>query len=94
MSFEFLKLLNNVICKVTRNFCQCRWSHATHAIVGVYPHPNRPFSDSPKRVERITFKPLEDGDKPHPYIGFASPLHWFRVTVFKFSFRVDSFFRN
>ena len=79
MSFEFLKLLNNMICKGDTQLLPMQGE--THAIVGVYPHPNRPFSDSPKRVERITFKPLEDGDKPHPYIGFALPLHWFRITV-------------
>ena len=29
-------------------------------------------SISPLKVEKeITFKPLEDGDKPHPYIGIS-----------------------
>ena len=31
---------------------------------------------------KITFKPLEDGDKPHPYIGFRSTVYiWFRSSV-------------
>ena len=29
---------------------------------------------SPKGKKEITFKPLEDGDKPHPYIGSCSAI--------------------